>query len=88
MAAAPPASAPTGEDLGFLVVDEFLRTLVDARALKSAFELGLVERLVEHRSGSVEALGRAIGADPRGCASCSTCLRRTAWWRSAAATCA
>ncbi|MGA7983668.1 MAG: methyltransferase [Burkholderiales bacterium] len=66
MAAAPPASAPTGEDLGFLVVDEFMRTLVDARALKTAFELGLVERLVEHRSGSVEALGRAIGADPPG----------------------
>lgn len=66
MAAAPPASAPAGEDLGFLVVDEFLRTLVDARALKTAFELGLVERLVEHRSGSVEALGRAVGADPQG----------------------
>jgi hypothetical protein len=50
----------------FLVVDEFLRTLVDARALKTAFELGLVDRLVEHRSGSIEALGRAVGADRQG----------------------
>ncbi|MGH8686524.1 MAG: methyltransferase [Burkholderiales bacterium] len=55
-----------GLDLGFLVVDEFVKTLVDARALKTAFELGLVERLLEHRRGSVEALGRAIGADAAG----------------------
>ncbi|HUJ88281.1 MAG TPA: methyltransferase [Burkholderiales bacterium] len=66
MAAAPPASAPAGEDLGFLVVDEFLRTLIDARALKTAFELGLVERLLEHRHGSAEALGRAVGVDSPG----------------------
>lgn len=50
----------------FLVVDEFLKSLVDARALRSAFELGLIDRLIEHRSGSVEALGRALGADRQG----------------------
>ena len=55
-----------GLGLGFLVVDDFMKTLVDARALKTAFELGLVDRLVEHRHGSVEALGRAVGADPPG----------------------
>ncbi|MGH8738904.1 MAG: methyltransferase [Burkholderiales bacterium] len=54
------------QDLGFLIVDEFIRTLVDARALKTAFELGLVDRLIEHRKGSVEALGRSIGTDPAG----------------------
>lgn len=61
--------APIAErapELGFLAVDAFIRTLVDARALKTAFELGLVDRLIEHRSGSVEALGRAVGADPQG----------------------
>ena len=52
--------------LEFLIVDEFLKTLVDARALKTAFELGLIDRLVEHRSGSAEALGRAVGADSVG----------------------
>jgi SAM-dependent methyltransferase len=52
--------------LEFLVVDEFLKTLIDARALKTAFELGLIDRLVEHRSGSVEALGRILGADRQG----------------------
>ena len=47
----------------FLVVDEFLRSLVDARALKTAFELGLIDRLVEHGSGSADALGRVLGTD-------------------------
>ncbi|MCI4677300.1 methyltransferase type 12 [Rhodoblastus acidophilus] len=50
-----------------LVVDEFLKTLVDARALKTAFELGLIDRLVRARyGGSSEALGRAVGADRAG----------------------
>lgn len=52
--------------LDFRVVDQFIRTMIDARALKSAFELGLVDRLVESRSGSVEALGRALGMDAPG----------------------
>jgi hypothetical protein len=52
--------------LDFLIVDEFLKSLVDARALKTAFELGLIDRLVEHRSGSAEALGRALGCDRQG----------------------
>ncbi|HVC84595.1 MAG TPA: methyltransferase [Solirubrobacteraceae bacterium] len=66
------ASAPDqrrdgpAQPLEFLVVDEFLRTVVDARALKTAFELGLVDRLVEHRSGSVQALGRTLGTEPQG----------------------
>jgi SAM-dependent methyltransferase len=50
----------------FLVVDEFLRTFVDARALKTGFELGLIDRLVEHGSGSVTALGPVLGVDRQG----------------------
>ena len=53
-------------DLEFLSVERYLRTLVDARALKTAFELGLIDRLLEHRSGDAEALGRAVGADSVG----------------------
>ena len=52
--------------LEFLMVDEFLRTLVDARALKTAFEIGLIDRLVEHVSGAVDALSRVLGADRQG----------------------
>ena len=54
------------QNLEFLIVDEFLRTIVDARSLKTAFELGLIDRLLEHRTGSVEALGRALGVDRPG----------------------
>jgi len=57
---------PPSQPLEFWIVDEFLKSLVDARALKTAFELGLIDRLIEHRSGSIEALGRAVGADRRG----------------------
>jgi SAM-dependent methyltransferase len=66
-ASLPVEAAPAARaDLEFLVVDEFIRTMVDARALKTAFELGLVDRLLEQRSGSVEALGRALGVDAPG----------------------
>jgi SAM-dependent methyltransferase len=58
--------APASRELEYLVVDDFLRTIVDARALKTAFELGLIDRLLEHRRGSVEALGRAMGVDQAG----------------------
>jgi SAM-dependent methyltransferase len=53
-------------ELDFLAVDRFIATMVDARALKSALELGLVDRLLESRGGSVEALGRALGVDAPG----------------------
>jgi hypothetical protein len=58
--------APSLPTFEFLVVDEFIKTLVDARVLKTAFELGLIDRLAEHRSGSIEALGRTLGVDRQG----------------------
>lgn len=50
----------------FLIVDAFLRTFVDARALKTAFELGLIDRLVEHGAGSANALAPVLGVDRQG----------------------
>jgi SAM-dependent methyltransferase len=61
-----PRHAAGPRALEYLVVDEFLRTLVDARALRTAFELGLIDRLVDHRTGAVEALGRMLGTDQQG----------------------
>jgi SAM-dependent methyltransferase len=60
-----PAAQPAGV-LAFLGVDRFLRTLVDARALKTAFELGLVDHLITHRGNSVEATGKALDIDRTG----------------------
>ena len=59
---APPTAAP---DFGFLAVDGFLTTLIDARALKTAFELQLVDQLLA-REQSVQELGTGIGVDDNG----------------------
>ena len=49
-----------------MVVDDFLRTLVAARALKTAFELGVIDYLVEHRASSAASLGAALAMDAQG----------------------
>lgn len=53
-------------DLGFLVVDRYLGTLVAARALKTAFELRLVDHLAEGGNGTEAALVRALKVDAQG----------------------
>lgn len=53
------SKAPGSE---YLLVDRYLRSLVGARALKSALELGVVEELAED-SRSLEELAESIGAD-------------------------
>lgn len=58
--------AVTGEAFDFLVVDRFLRTLVDARALKSAFELRLIDTLAERGTAATAWLGHALGVDEQG----------------------
>ena len=55
-----------GNALEFLVVDEFLRTIVDARALKTAFELGLIDYLIEYGTGTQAMLRRTLGIDQQG----------------------
>ncbi len=48
----------------FRTVDTFLDTLVHVRVLKSAFELGVIDRLISQGAGSASALGRVVGLDP------------------------
>jgi SAM-dependent methyltransferase len=52
--------------LDYLCVDAFLRTLVDARALKTAFELGLVDFLSAKPAASAETIGKTLGVDANG----------------------
>ncbi len=47
----------------FLIVDEFLQTLPEARALKTAFELGIIARLQAQGRGASAALARLVGLD-------------------------
>jgi SAM-dependent methyltransferase len=51
---------------GYLVVDEFLRGFVEARVLKTAFEIGLIDRLLEHGAGAAAALAPVVGLDQAG----------------------
>ena len=62
----PPFSSVSAAGLGFLVVDEFLRGLPEARALKTAFELGLIDRLLDHGAGAAQALAPVLGVDRQG----------------------
>ena len=50
----------------YLVVDRYLESLVGARALKTAFETGLVDLLVQRRSAPLHLVERATGTDPQG----------------------
>ena len=53
-------------ELEYLCVDSFLRDAVPARALATAFELGLIERLCERGRSTADDLARRIGADGLG----------------------
>ena len=53
-------------ELEYLCVDAFLRTLIDARALKTAFETGLIDLLAGARSAPLEAIEKTLGLDAAG----------------------
>lgn len=50
----------------FLIVDDYLRDVAPARALKTAFELRLIDDLLENPPRSAEEIGKALDVDPRG----------------------
>jgi ubiquinone/menaquinone biosynthesis C-methylase UbiE len=56
----------TSGALDYLSVDSFLRTLVDARALKTAFEVGLIDYLIERPGPTLEALEKSLSLDHAG----------------------
>jgi SAM-dependent methyltransferase len=59
-------AADQGSVLDYLCVDSFLRTLVDARALLTAFELRLIDYLAENPSADSASLSRELRIDHRG----------------------
>jgi len=54
------------EELEYLCVEHFMKTLVDARALASAFELGLIDYWVQNPHARLDDLKRDIRSDERG----------------------
>ena len=59
-------TAGADEAVEYLCVDAYLDTLVGARSLKTAFELGLVDHLIQRRSSPFATIGQVTGADARG----------------------
>jgi hypothetical protein len=66
MSPARPAARGARPAYDFLVVDEFLRDMTQARALKSALELHLIDYLLEQPPSGAPALAAALGVEPRG----------------------
>lgn len=54
------------KEFEFLVVDEFMRDAIGARVLKTAFELKVIDHLMERHPESFEELGRISTADAQG----------------------
>jgi hypothetical protein len=54
------------EELEYLCVDEFMKTLVDANALASAFKLGLIDYIFQNPLVRLDALKSAVKSDGRG----------------------
>ena len=62
------ARGDAGDTLDFLRVDSYIGSVIDARSLKTAFEIGLIDHLLERRSSPTHLLAQATGADSRGLA--------------------
>lgn len=56
----------SGPAYDFLIVDDYLRDVVQARTLKSALELRLVDDMLEQPPRSVDEIQRALKIDRRG----------------------
>jgi len=55
-----------GTELEYLCVDDFLRNLVDAAALTTAFQSGLIDQLIERQPCVLASLGEHVHVDDRG----------------------
>src|SRR3989304_8676562 len=62
----PAASMEPTDEREYLCVDGFLTTLIDARALKTAFELRVIDRLAAHEAMAGAGLATGFPGDGRG----------------------
>lgn len=61
-----PSPAEPVDEREYLSVEGFLKTLIDARALKTAFELRLIDHLARIESTTVDSLTEGFPGDRRG----------------------
>lgn len=55
-----------GDELGYLCVDDFIKSIVDARSLGTAFELRLIDHLMKHSEVALDFFKGHLGGDGRG----------------------
>lgn len=76
MTQAIPSVSEQLDERAYLCVDAFLRTLTDARALQTALDLRLIDRLAESQAVSWADLAARVPADARGLRLLVSLLRR------------
>jgi hypothetical protein len=54
------------QELGYLCTDSFMADAASARALTSAFEIGLINDLLQHQPCSIDNLNARLKIEPRG----------------------
>ncbi len=54
------------EEFDYLSVDSFIKSIVGARALATAFEIRLIDSLLQNKHASMDSLTEQLGTDSRG----------------------
>jgi hypothetical protein len=70
------------EEFDYLSVDHFIKDIVGARALSTAFELRLIDYLINNQPVSLDELKKGFKATRRGHHSFSICSWRTTFLRN------
>jgi ubiquinone/menaquinone biosynthesis C-methylase UbiE len=55
-----------GSEFDYLCVDDFIKTVFDARALATAFEIRLIDSLLQNKHATLDSLAEQLGTDSRG----------------------
>jgi len=55
-----------GKEFDYLCVDDFMKNIFDARALATAFEIRLIDSLLENKQATLDFLTEQLGTDSRG----------------------
>jgi hypothetical protein len=55
-----------GKEFDYLCVDDFIKNLFDARALATAFEIRLIDSLLQDKHATIDSLTVQLGMDSRG----------------------
>jgi len=55
-----------GKELDYLCVDDFMKNVFDARALATAFEIRLIDSLLQNRHATIDSLTEQLGTDSGG----------------------